>query len=798
MKRIILAVTVIMTILLTSSVFAAPLFPDVPENHWARDAVADLAAKGILEGYPDGTFKGDRATTRWELAMAMQRFLAKMEAEHSKFATKADLEALRALVNNLKDELDALGVRVTNLESNVSSLDKRVTELERITFEGDFATRYVGIGIHNTGIKGTSWDGDVGGIGGLNVDLDGNDHKFGPVDLINGRPFINGSSFTARARLGIKIKVNKDWRAGLRFASYTSLGDPYIDAYWGVSAPYLSNNFTGNTPATAQNITNSPWTKATFDKFVMENVSGKSKITIGSIEETLMDSFVVSKVPNPNVSGKNMADFEERIVLDRKKDEVVTLKYREDEETYLPFYGIQYVGDSKSKCGFKWEVLYSKMPFGSIPTAAVPIPVNDVTTPYLFSLAGKFNFANEKGTVKVDFARISENKDGSTIPNHGNYWYWTDPQEYASDTQNKRPMRSNSFISQQGQTSYGISLSYRFEPSYIRVLAAYAGSQYKPNIESGYTADGNFFRLGAGWTNEANTLSLDAEYISVDPYYDAYQLYFQPVGNLQLGGVPSGTPLGFNIVPAYFGGFPGSYIPFGYQLHDSGAYPNNRVGFRFRGHYRFPSNNGNAELRFASLTQHTATEPHRNITGNLGGTAPGFIDPIFYAQDIQNNRVVESHKGKQSQIGGTINYNFTKKFKGGIQYDYYDFNRDSNYADTTAVAKTNKVNLNYQVMKFGLTYDVSKKFSINGGYDYAAIKGYHPGVNVMINANAGADVLDLRQSSPYLGFEYNLSEAVSWDLNCRLLDTVDDTHFANYSPESYKGYQLVTGCKVRF
>ena len=48
--------------------FAANPFSDVPMNHWAYDAVEQLAAKGILEGYPNGTFKGNRAMTRYEIA----------------------------------------------------------------------------------------------------------------------------------------------------------------------------------------------------------------------------------------------------------------------------------------------------------------------------------------------------------------------------------------------------------------------------------------------------------------------------------------------------------------------------------------------------------------------------------------------------------------------------------------------------------------------------------------------------------------------------------------------------------
>ena len=44
------------------------LFPDVPENHWAYDYVATLAGNGVIVGYPDGQFGGDRMMTRYEMA----------------------------------------------------------------------------------------------------------------------------------------------------------------------------------------------------------------------------------------------------------------------------------------------------------------------------------------------------------------------------------------------------------------------------------------------------------------------------------------------------------------------------------------------------------------------------------------------------------------------------------------------------------------------------------------------------------------------------------------------------------
>lgn len=70
---------VICLLLLVGLVQAAPLFPDLPEEHWARDTVASLAARGLVEGYPDGTFKGDRAASRWELALVVARLLSDAE-----------------------------------------------------------------------------------------------------------------------------------------------------------------------------------------------------------------------------------------------------------------------------------------------------------------------------------------------------------------------------------------------------------------------------------------------------------------------------------------------------------------------------------------------------------------------------------------------------------------------------------------------------------------------------------------------------------------------------------------------
>ena len=98
----------------TSTAFAAANpFEDVPVDHWAYDAVAQLAADGVIEGYGDGTYRGDQAIPRFEMAQMVARALAKGGGN------KALLDKLAA---EFADELNQLGVRVANLEKKVDNV----------------------------------------------------------------------------------------------------------------------------------------------------------------------------------------------------------------------------------------------------------------------------------------------------------------------------------------------------------------------------------------------------------------------------------------------------------------------------------------------------------------------------------------------------------------------------------------------------------------------------------------------------------------------------------------------------
>ena len=110
--------------LMATSAFAANPFSDVPMNHWAYDAVEQLSAKGILEGYPNGTFKGNKSMTRYEIATMVARMMA------NGGISGAELEKLKALVVEFQPELEALGVKVDGFDSRISALEKGVGGLK--------------------------------------------------------------------------------------------------------------------------------------------------------------------------------------------------------------------------------------------------------------------------------------------------------------------------------------------------------------------------------------------------------------------------------------------------------------------------------------------------------------------------------------------------------------------------------------------------------------------------------------------------------------------------------------------
>ena len=119
-KTLVSALTAALVVGAASTTFAAANpFSDVPSDHWAYDAVSQLAADGVIEGYGDTTFQGDKNITRYEMAQMVAKAMAKASAGNVSGADKALVDKLAA---EFSDELNNLGVRVANLERNADKV----------------------------------------------------------------------------------------------------------------------------------------------------------------------------------------------------------------------------------------------------------------------------------------------------------------------------------------------------------------------------------------------------------------------------------------------------------------------------------------------------------------------------------------------------------------------------------------------------------------------------------------------------------------------------------------------------
>ena len=162
-KSLVLAMA--MALGVTASAYAANPFSDVPAGHWAYDSISKLAAAGVIDGYGDGTFGGDKLMTRYEMAQIVAKAMAK----------GANVDKLAAEFAN---ELDNLGVRVANLEKKADNV--KVT--------GEVRFRYV------------NQDGAMARFKGENDNLD---------SVVLG----NKSNHVAdiRSRIWINGMINDDW-----------------------------------------------------------------------------------------------------------------------------------------------------------------------------------------------------------------------------------------------------------------------------------------------------------------------------------------------------------------------------------------------------------------------------------------------------------------------------------------------------------------------------------------------------------------------------------------------------------
>ncbi|SEI83383.1 S-layer homology domain-containing protein [Propionispira arboris] len=142
-KTLITAITTALVVGAASTTFAAANpFSDVPSDHWSYDAVSQLAKDGVIDGYGDGTYRGDQKITRYEMAQMVAKAMAKSDV------SAADKAMIDKLAAEYADELNNLGVRVSNLEKKSDNV--KFTGLMRLD-----GKRYNNSPVHNDDTVGT-------------------------------------------------------------------------------------------------------------------------------------------------------------------------------------------------------------------------------------------------------------------------------------------------------------------------------------------------------------------------------------------------------------------------------------------------------------------------------------------------------------------------------------------------------------------------------------------------------------------------------------------------------------------
>jgi hypothetical protein len=198
-KKLGLLLAVVLLLAVSAPVFAQGAFSDVPSGHWAYQAVDTLSKAGLIEGYPDGTFKGDRQMTRYEFAMAIARMMQSgalggkegpagavgpqgpAGAPGGPGLTPEQQALLNRLQNEFAPELKKLREDVDNLAGRVADIEAALARKPKVTIGGDIDFR--------TGLYGTKL-----GFGGLATTAYPNPGISG-IKVIGEEPMIDGSYF---------------------------------------------------------------------------------------------------------------------------------------------------------------------------------------------------------------------------------------------------------------------------------------------------------------------------------------------------------------------------------------------------------------------------------------------------------------------------------------------------------------------------------------------------------------------------------------------------------------------------
>lgn len=830
MWRIVL-LAALLTMLSMGITKAAP-FPDVPDTHWASTAVQQLKAKGILEGYPDGLYRGKRAASRYEMAMVASRIVAKLEQleaslpDFSQFATKEELAGVKRMVDQNRQYIEELNVRVDALEKKVGELDSRLTKLEKITFKGHYDAVYV-----NQGLKADQIDDIVSG----GVTTVGNPANY---NLSWYEPTVAYSSAHVGWNNG-EIKpwnnylFTKGWNA-LPLSTTVGMNDTgYLDIYGKISDGWkVKLTISGENLAFQRGETNQDFLTVApgFNPLVymaesswIRPYSKKSQLRFHSVYE---QSFEVIKILPDNglfvesvKIWNNEGNF--RVTLGGFNPGLVDGSVFSGPETPFlwnaqNFFAVDgfhlYHKPAKTIFGtsFEYEIYggtTSKFDYGErefLPPISSGL-IKGITQ-RTFGITTVFNF--QKGHFRLAY-NVIEDAQEEILPsgftdvmgiNTGSFvgfgWQWMDQ----DDTVLTSPMFGGKYgtsgsltaIGPQYQSTVGADFKYNINERFT-LEGRFATSRYLPVKELGLDTSGSMFsaKLHGTWGNtsekefEENGLKaksghFSVEYLSVDPDFSPFigingKYYVLPNAMFATAG-SAGYYDNLYFAQLPYPIYQSAYSDvLTYTAHNAKMYPNNREGLRLNVQYKF----SDAFLGWAMYESLTQKEAARDMDGLANGATIkwGWYEPIFGTATADLG-LAAGDVVKKGTIR-TLNLGFNYKFQGGK----YDFTGQYYTTDVQrkipATANNFDDNIDYTVKSYDLLfrYMVSEKWTWHIGYNSVESEGkYFNQENTPAGfggpglAGYTAENMSWKADALRIGVDWKVSEDISYFANYRFLN----------------------------
>jgi len=843
----VLLLVMALTLVMSLPVLADP-FSDVPQDHWAYDAVQMLEEKGLVEGYPDGLFKGDRAMTRYEMAMVVARVIAKLEQvqasipeipDLSIYATKQDLETLNKLLDEFRNELDALGVRVNNIEDSLGKLTARVEELERVKISGNFGSigAWIGIsedvagnggpgGYYEQQVPNPAYDpinnpnepqfigqvvGPVGDFdrfsgstlmentqqaAGLLPAYGGTDSWFAspvPGEWRNSRSAYaghpefalnEGMALASKLALTVTAKISDNVKAGGDLVAYSAFGDAAVYNHWGMHPQY---NTLGEIAAGGPlGVMDFQADLATlwFDADGDWDITGK----FGDYNLNNVSPNLFYGVRNPY-----FGFYDGDIIPMNGLNFSGTLYDLLDVEVF-------YAQDINTVANGQSGIWYLSDP-GYAVTTNWGTFANFRN--YMYGFWAGYDMMEDRLHIEGSVLNIVE--DATSNPN-----------AYFGSNISVMPGAT------QDQLMFGLKAHYTMEGDWLTIYGEWGRSEYRAVLEENVPrAGGNLFQIGAKAKLMDGDMDVYGEYVRTDPNYDPFgfhQTWERAYNDGWHDGWDDMTGYGWAVRPgkfrpnrhgldaglAYNFAAGKVFADFTYLKQVAPTYHSTTIGVADDDTFNFWGQGGTVFLGMGGIAGRPFDTYNSNALYNNPYNFNGNQDYFFSFNDPAEGSEFMVEIGGKYDFGGNLHV-----FGG---WDYMKFKRDytlptSGIYDATFAGYdrvtvngydyNDYINLgsavtgNFAVTDFaahfthlGVTYDVTEKFSVQGNFAYVK--------------NSGVDDSGFSQDNstviPGVALRYQFNDDTSLVFDYKYFSFSDDRVTAN----DYNANKIVTRFNVKF